>query len=83
MKTIATIGAGKMIGSRVVQTTFEDISVCSKTEPNRVAVNVDIRGYYSPDQIDSLIEMLSEAKIVASEEAVRLQHDALFTEVTV
>lgn len=78
MKTVASLVNNHMIGSRVVRTTFEDINVCSKSNPNRVAVDVDIRGFYSPDQVDELISMLHNAKAIAVEEVQRMNHATLF-----
>jgi|LakMenEpi03Aug12_release.lakeMendotaPanAssembly.Ray.scaffolds.fasta_scaffold1067350_1 hypothetical protein len=79
MTTITTkISADKVIGSVVVRTTHENVEVYSMSNPNRVAVSVDFRGYYTPGQIDSLIEMLTEAKQVAEGERLRMQHGSLF-----
>jgi hypothetical protein len=79
MTSIPTkIAADKMIGSVVVRTTHERVEVYSLSNPERVAVNVDFRGYYTPDQIDSLMEMLTEAKQVAAGERLRMQHGSLF-----
>lgn len=72
------IAADKMIGSMVVRTTHERVEVYSLSNPERVAVSVDFRGYYTPGQIDSLIEMLTEAKQVAEGERLRMQHGSLF-----
>ena len=79
MTSIPTkIAADKMIGSVVVRTTHERVEVYSFNNPERVAVNVDFRGYYTPDQIDCLMEMLMEAKEVAAGERLRMQHGSLF-----
>jgi hypothetical protein len=79
VKTIKTITTPGTIGTRNVPNTFESVSVYSKSDPVRIAVSVDVRGFYTPDQMDSLIELLTEAKTIATEEALRLQHESLFS----
>jgi RNase adaptor protein for sRNA GlmZ degradation len=79
MKTIKTITTTCTIGTRSVPNTFESVTVYSKDNPVRIAVAVDVRGFYTTDQMDSLIELLSEARNVAAQESLRLQHDSLFS----
>lgn len=79
MKTIKTITTPGTIGTRSVPNTFESVSVYSKSDPVRIAVAVDVRGFYTTDQMDSLIELLNEARNVAAQESLRLQHDSLFS----
>jgi len=74
----STIGGSTMLGTIVVQNTFETVEVHSNTTTRRVSVNVDFRGYYTVEQLDELIAMLEEAKITATAARDRLQHGTLF-----
>ena len=79
MTTIkSTIGGSKMIGSIVMQNTYETVEVHSRADTGKTIVNVDFRGYYTVEQLDELITMLAEAKIAATAARDRLQHGNLF-----
>lgn len=75
--SITSIGGSKMIGSIQVRNTYENIRTHTRS-PDRVAVEVDIRGYYTVEQIDDLMEMLVQAKTHAEQERIKMQHDSLF-----
>ena len=76
--TTTSIGGGKMIGSIQMRSTYENIKTHTRSNPDRVAVEVDIRGFYTVEQLDDLVEMISAAKSHAEQERVKMQHNSLF-----
>jgi len=79
MTTIkSTIGGNTMLGSVLVPNTYETVEVHNNTDTGKIIVNVEFLGYYTMEQLDELIAMLEEAKIIGKAKRDRLQQGTLF-----
>jgi D-arabinose 1-dehydrogenase-like Zn-dependent alcohol dehydrogenase len=77
----STIGGRRMLGTVVVQNTFETIELYTDANTHKVSVNVDFRGYYTVEQLDDLIAILEDAKIAGRIARESLQHENLFNSI--